>query len=81
MAYTMQEKAVFEYRLKQVKKGLKKKAIKYYGPAVASLPVEVKGAVTYQDLRNVMNAGIMDERALAVLEVVAGIKPLEPLAA
>lgn len=81
MAYTMQEKAVFEYRVKQVKKGLKKKAIKYYGPAVAGLPADIKGGVTYQDLRNVMNAGTMDEKALAVLEVVAGIKPLEAVAA
>lgn len=72
MAYTMEQKAVFEYRLKQAKKGLKKKGIKYYVPVALALD-ETADA---QQLRNVMNGGVMNEAALALIERVAGTSQL-----
>ena len=69
MAYTLEQKAVFEYRVKRVKAGLKKRKIKYYVPAALALGHDV----TAQQLRNVMNAELRNEKALAVLERLAGI--------
>jgi hypothetical protein len=69
MAYTLEQNAVFEYRVKRVKTGLKKRKIKYYVPAALALNHELKAS----QLRNVMNAGLKNEKALAVLEQLAGI--------
>lgn len=76
MPYTLQEKAVFEYRLKLAKKAFKAKKIRYYSPALNALPREVKeivGNVSAQQLRNTMNAGVMNTQALVVLEYLGGI--------
>ncbi|GAA4393343.1 hypothetical protein [Hymenobacter koreensis] len=73
MAYTMEQKAVFEYRLKQAKKGLKKKGIKYYVPAAMALDETVDA----QQLRNVMNGGVMNEKALNLIERLAGTAQLQ----
>lgn len=72
MAYTMEQKAVFAYRVKLVKKGLKKRKIKYYVPAAMALDYTADP----QQLRNVMNGGVMNEAALALLERVAGTAQL-----
>lgn len=77
MAYTLEQKAVFDYRVKQVKKALKKRKIKYYSPALAAVPEEMKNGITAVHLRNVMNAGLKNTRALLVLEHLAGIKSPE----
>lgn len=69
MAYTLEEKAVFEYRLKLVKKALKARKIKYYAPVALSLDSNADP----QQLRNVMNGGVMNESALCLLERVAGL--------
>lgn len=73
MAYTMEQKAVFEYRLKLAKKGLKQRGIKYYVPAAMALDPTADA----QQLRNVMNGGVMNDAALALLERVAGTAQLQ----
>lgn len=76
MPYSLQDKAVFEYRLKLAKKAFKAKKIRYYSPALNALPAEVKkviGDVSAQQLRNTMNAGTMNKQALIVLEYLGGI--------
>lgn len=77
MALTLTEKAVFEYRLKLAKKALKARGVKYYGPALAGLPPDVRGALTPMILRNVMNAGVKNTQALVALEQLAGIESPE----
>ena len=73
MAHTVEDKAVFEYRLKLVKKALKKQKIRFYAPALAGLPAAIRGALTPQQLRNTMNAGTRNKQALIALEQLAGI--------
>ena len=73
MALTEVDKAVFEYRLNNAKKALKKKKIRFYAPALAGLPVEVRGTLTPAQLRNTMNAGLKNKQALIALEQLAGI--------
>lgn len=80
MALTETDKAVFEYRLKNAKKALKKKKIRFYAPALAGLPKEVRGELTAQQLRNTMNAGLKNKQALIALEQLAGIESPELLA-
>ena len=75
MAYTMEQKAVFEYRLKLVKKALKQRKIKYYVPAAMALD----DTADPQQLRNVMNGGVMNEAALCLLERVAGTTQPKPV--
>ena len=74
MAYTLEEKAVFEYRLKRAKAGLKKRKIKYYATAALILAPDLKA----KQLPNVMNGSIFNEKALKVLEHLAGIAIAEP---
>jgi hypothetical protein len=73
MALTLEEKAVFEYRLRLAKKALSKKNIRFYAPALAGLPPEIRGTLTPQQLRNTMNAGTKNKQALIALEQLAGI--------
>lgn len=73
MPYTLEEKAVFKYRLDIAKKALGKKKIRFYAPALAGLPKEVRGELTAHQLRNTMNAGVMNKKALIALEQLAGI--------
>ena len=73
MAHTLEDKAVFEYRLKLVKKAFKKQEIRFYAPALRGLPPEVRGSLTPQQLRNTMNAGLKNKQALIALEQIAGI--------
>ena len=73
MAHTIEDKAVFEYRLKLVKKALKKQTIRFYAPALAGLPAAIRGELTPQQLRNTMNAGIRNKQALIALEQLVGI--------
>lgn len=77
MALSLEEKAVFEYRLKNAKKALKKKKIKYYGPALAGVPEYIRGELTNVHLRNTMNAGLKNRQALIALEYLAGIESPE----
>ncbi len=70
MAYTLEEKAVHEYRLKQVKTALKKRGIKYYVPVVRAIDSDVDA----KKLHNVMSGGSMDGNYLQLLEQAAGIK-------
>lgn len=83
MAQTLEEKAVFEYRLKLVKKAFEKLQIRFYAPALRGLPVEVRGQLTPQQLRNTMNAGLKNKQALIALEQIAGIvsPELQPVGA
>ena len=68
MPYTMQQRAVFEYRLKLVKAGLKKRRIKYYVPAALALDPSANA----KQLNNVMSGNTLNEKALTLLEKVAG---------
>ena len=74
MAYTLEEKAVHEYRLKRAKAGLKKRKIKYYTPAALALNPDLK----ISQIRNVMSGSIFNEKVLVVLERLAGINTPEP---
>jgi hypothetical protein len=69
MAYTAEKKAGFNSRLERVKAGLKARNIKYYTPAALALDPTADA----QQLRNVMNGGVMSEKALILLEKVAGV--------
>jgi len=77
MALPDKDKAVFEYRLKLVKKAFKRLQIHFYAPALAGLPKEVRGELTAQKLRNTMNAGTYNKQALIALEQIAGIESPE----
>lgn len=77
MAYTAEKKADFITRLERVKARLKARNIKYYGPAALALDE----SADLQQLRNVMNGGVMVEKALILLERVAGIVEEEQLLA
>lgn len=73
MALALEEKAVFEYRLKLVKKAFDKRKIRFYSPALNALPPEVRGELTPVHLRNTMNAEVKNMQALIALEQIAGI--------
>lgn len=73
MTQSTEERKAFEDRVKGVKEALAKKKIHYYTPALAGLPAEIRGSLTAWQLRNTMNAGIMNKQALIALEQLAGI--------
>lgn len=83
MAHTLEDKAVFEYRLRLVKKAFEKQKIRFYAPALRALPLEVRAELTPTHLRNTMNAGTYNKQALIALEQIAGIASpeLQPLTA
>lgn len=76
MAYSDDQKHDFAIRLEAVKAGLKKKRIKYYAEAAKALDEEANT----KQLQNVMQGKVHNLEALALLERVAGVAPLETAA-